>query len=392
MAGSDFDPIVSAEASVYDRYAAAANAREEALCCPVEYAADFLSVIPAEIIERDYGCGDPTRFVNEGETVVDLGSGGGKLCYILSQVVGKAGRVIGVDCNQEMLGLARKYQRVVAERIGYGNIDFRYGMIQDLQLDLDLLGRELSQHPVSDPAGWLALRNAEERLRRDQPMITNDSVDCVVSNCVLNLIRQQDRHQLFAEIFRVLKNGGRAAISDIVADEEVPKHLQDNPELWSGCISGAFREDLFLRAFEDAGFHGIEIAKRQSDPWRTVEGIEFRSMTVVAYKGKEGPCLERNQAIVYRGPFRKVEDDDGHSYRRGVRTATCDKTFRLLQQIPYAGLFDAIEPRAEIAMKDAVPFDCRRNKTRSPKETKGQDYDSTTDSIGPCCGPDGVCG
>ena len=392
MAGSDFDPIVSAEASVYDRYAAAANAREEALCCPVEYAADFLSVIPAEIIERDYGCGDPTRFVNEGETVVDLGSGGGKLCYILSQVVGKAGRVIGVDCNQEMLGLARKYQRVVAERIVYGNIDFRYGMIQDLQLDLDLLGRELSQHPVSDPAGWLALRNAEERLRRDQPMITNDSVDCVVSNCVLNLIRQQDRHQLFAEIFRVLKNGGRAAISDIVADEEVPKHLQDNPELWSGCISGAFREDLFLQAFEDAGFHGIEIAKRQSDPWRTVEGIEFRSMTVVAYKGKEGPCLERNQAIVYRGPFRKVEDDDGHSYRRGVRTATCDKTFRLLQQIPYAGLFDAIEPRAEIAMKDAVPFDCRRNKTRSPKETKGQDYDSTTDSIGPCCGPDGVCG
>ena len=78
----------TSEDSVYNRYAAAANAREEALCCPVEYATDFLSVIPQEIIERDYGCGDPTRFVSEGETVVDLGSGGGKLCYILSQVVG----------------------------------------------------------------------------------------------------------------------------------------------------------------------------------------------------------------------------------------------------------------------------------------------------------------
>ena len=120
MSPSNRHTVKTAEDSVYHRYAAAANAREEALCCPVEYAADFLSVIPNEILERDYGCGDPTRFVSEGNTVVDLGSGGGKLCFILSQVVGKRGRVIGVDCNREMLGLARKYQNAVAERIGYG--------------------------------------------------------------------------------------------------------------------------------------------------------------------------------------------------------------------------------------------------------------------------------
>ena len=391
MPKSDTRTKKTAEDSVYHRYAAAAKAREEALCCPVEYAADFLSIIPQEIIERDYGCGDPTCFVHEGETVVDLGSGGGKLCYILSQVVGKRGRVIGVDCNREMLTLARKYQNAVAERIGYGNVDFRYGMIQDLQLDLDLLGRELSQHPVSDPAGWLTLRNVEERLRREQPMIAGDSVDCVVSNCVLNLVRQQDRHTLFAEIFRVLKKGGRAAISDIVSDEDVPAHLQENPELWSGCISGAFREDLFLQAFAEAGFHGIEIVKRQSEPWRTVEGIEFRSVTVLAYKGKHGPCVERNQAVVYRGPFSKVEDDDGHVYHRGVRMAVCDKTYHLLQQAPYSGLFDAIEPREAIQLADAAPFDCCRSKLRSPKETKGLAYDATTESIGPCCGPDGDC-
>ncbi|MFN9968403.1 MAG: methyltransferase domain-containing protein, partial [Phycisphaerae bacterium] len=115
-------------------------------------------------------------------------------------------------------------------------------------------------------------------LRREHPLIASDSVDCVVSNCVLNLVRQQDRHQLFAEIFRILKNGGRAAISDIVSDEDVPQDMRTNPELWSGCISGAFREDLFLKAFEEAGFHGIEIAKRQAEPWRTVEGLEFRSI------------------------------------------------------------------------------------------------------------------
>lgn len=379
------------EMSVYNRYAAAAQAHEEALCCPVDYVGDFLSVIPREILERDYGCGDPTRHVKEGDTVVDLGSGGGKLCYIISQVVGKRGRVIGVDCNLEMLALARKYQKQVAERIGFDNVDFRYGMIQDLQLDLDLLGRELGQHPIADPTGWLKLRHVEERLRHDQPMIASGTVDCVVSNCVLNLVRQQDRQQLFAEIFRVLKNGGRAAISDIVADEDVPREMQDNPELWSGCISGAFREDRFLEAFELAGFHGIEIVKRQAEPWRTVAGIEFRSMTVLAYKGKEGPCLERNQAVVYRGPFKKVEDDDGHVYCRGERMAVCDKTFQLLQQTPYRGSFEAIEPLRQIPPDEAVPFNCRRGKIRSSRETKGEYYNLTTESNGASCCSDNAC-
>ena len=379
------------EASVRQRYAAAARAVEPALCCPVEYAADFLAVIPAEVIERDYGCGDPTPFVRPGETVLDLGSGGGKLCYIAAQVVGPEGRVIGVDCNEEMLALARKHAPTVAERLGYSNVEFRYGLIQDLSLDLERLGQELSENPVGGPVDYLALRQREGRLRREQPLVADDSVDCVLSNCVLNLVRQQDRRQLFGEIFRVLRRGGRIAISDIVSDEEVPESLQEDPTLWSGCISGAFREDQFLRAFEEAGFHGIRIVKRQREPWQTVHGIEFRSVTVVAHKGKQGPCYERNQAVVYRGPFKTVEDDDGHVYYRGERMAVCDKTFRLLQGEPYAEMFEAIEPRQPVPPDQALPFDCRRNARRSPRVTKGQDYAATTDSIGPCCGDEESC-
>ena len=381
----------TAEASVYQRYAAAAESVEPALCCPVQYSTELLEVIPQEIIDKDYGCGDPTPFVRAGDTVLDLGSGGGKLCYIAAQVVGREGRVIGVDCNREMLGLARKHAPTVAQRLGYSNVDFRYGLIQDLKLDLEQLAVELSEHPVTDPAGYLALRHAEEHLRKERPLIADDSVDCVLSNCVLNLVRQQDRRQLFAEIFRVLRWGGRAAISDIVSDEAVPQRLQRDPELWSGCITGAFREDEFLKAFEDAGFHGIEMVKRESAPWRTVEGIEFRSVTVVAYKGKQGPCLERNQALIYRGPFKKVEDDDGHIYRRGDRMAVCDKTYRLLQQAPYEGMFAAIDPRETIPLEEARPFDCRRNAKRDPRETKGHAYDATTESPSdgcceePCC-------
>ncbi len=379
------------EASVYRRYAAAAQKLEPALCCPVEYAADFLTVIPDEVIERDYGCGDPTPYIRSGDTVLDLGSGGGKLCFIAAQVAGPQGRVIGVDCNREMLDLARKHAPTVADRIGYSNVEFRYGMIQDLQLDLGRLEESLAHHPVTNADDFLRLRHLQEQLRSQHPLVESNSVDSVISNCVLNLVRQQDRKQLFAEIFRVLRKGGRAAISDIVSDETVPEDMMRDPELWSGCLSGAFREDEFLQAFEEAGFHGISIAKRATEPWQTINGIEFRSVTIVAYKGKQGPCLERNQAVVYRGPFKKVEDDDGHIYRRGERMAVCDKTYQLLSRAPYEGLFDGIEPRVSIALDEAGLFDCKRAKVRDPRETKGQDYEATTSSAGPCCGMDTDC-
>ena len=386
-----FSENSTSESSVYKRYAAAANQVEPALCCPIEYAADLLAVIPDEIIERDYGCGDPTPYVLPGDTVLDLGSGGGKLCFIAAQVVGKEGRVIGVDCNHDMLSLAKKHAPTVAERIGYDNVDFRYGLIQDLQLDLARIDLALTQNPADSALGFLALRNLEERLRIEHPLIESDSVDCVISNCVLNLVRQDDRKKLFAEIFRVLKRGGRAAISDIVSDESIPEHMQHDATLWSGCLSGAFREDEFLAAFEEAGFHGISIAKRATDPWQTIEGIEFRSITMVAYKGKQGPCLERNQAVIYKGPFKKVLDDDGHAYHRGQRMAVCDKSFQLLNRAPYTGMFERISPRLDVPLELAMPFACKSSQFRDPRETKGIDYDATSTSDDKCCGTDDTC-
>jgi len=379
------------EASVYKRYADAAKQPEQALCCPVQYNPTYLSIIPEEILEKDYGCGDPTPYLSAGDTVLDLGSGGGKICYIASQIVGPEGRVIGVDCNDEMLTLARKYQQQVADQLGYTNVEFRCGLIQDLKLDLDQLSEELHRQPVDSQARWLELRNLEERLKRDNPMIESESVDCVISNCVLNLVREADRSQLLEEVFRVLKRGGKAVISDIVCDEDVPQSMRDDPALWSGCLSGAFREDAFLTAFEEAGFHGIEILKREEKPWQTIAGIEFRSLTVAAFKGKQGPCLERNQALIYRGPFKQVEDDDGHLYRRGQRIAVCDKTFQLLQQAPYAGQFLPVEPYQDIPLQQAQEMDCRRNAVRQPQETKGKNYDLTNQILGSSCSPDGNC-
>jgi len=94
--------------SVKERYEQGAQAREEALCCPVDYDPQYLKIIPQEVLDKDYGCGDPSQYVRQGETVLDLGSGGGKICFIASQVVGKAGQVIGVDMTPDMLDMAKK--------------------------------------------------------------------------------------------------------------------------------------------------------------------------------------------------------------------------------------------------------------------------------------------
>jgi SAM-dependent methyltransferase len=373
---------------VRDRYSAASKEREAALCCPVTYDAKYLEVIPQEIIERDYGCGDPSPYVRPGDTVVDLGSGGGKLCYIISQQVGPSGKVIGVDVNDEMLALARGHQPEVAAKIGHDNVEFRYGRIQDLAVDLELLGQELSELQ-SDGSAQSALQmvTLPDEIRSNRPMIEDDSVDCVVSNCVLNLVDANDRKQLFAELYRVLKPGGRAAISDIVSDEDVPVDMQNDSELWSGCISGAWREDLFLKEFQDAGFVGLTIDKRQSEAWQTVNGIEFRSVTVVAVKPSSDVCLERNQAVIYKGPFEHVVDDEGHKYPRGVRMAVCDRTFKLLTAPPYADMFHAVEPLQDIPVEQANEFDCSVDQVRSPRQTKGQLYNLTTQSADSgCCG------
>ena len=379
------------EFAVKDRYAAAAEVQEAALCCPVDYDPEYLKVIPAEVIEKDYGCGDPSKWVKLGDTVLDLGSGTGKICFIASQVVGENGKVIGVDMTDAMLEVAERNAPIIVDKIGYANVEFRKGRIQDLALDLRLLEGELQSQPVTDANSWLEMEAVSERLRREQTMIPDHSVDVVVSNCVLNLVEPHLKPQLFEELFRVLKEGGRVVISDIVADEEVPDHLQKNDDLWSGCISGAMTEDAFMQAFEDVGFQGVEYVKFETKPWQTVEGIEFRSVTVRAWKPAAGACLECHQAVIYRGPFKKVLDDDGHALERGKRYAVCEKNYRQYQSEAYREYFEFIEPVEGISIEQAKVFEtCDGARLRLPSETKGEEY-SLTKETSSCCEGGNCC-
>jgi len=378
MASDPLTPFASGhDDAVRRRYGAAAATREPALCCPVSYDPRHLEVIPPEVLERDYGCGDPSRHVREGDAVLDLGSGGGKICFIAAQLAGPKGSVLGIDENPAMLALARAAAPVVAERLGHANVRFARGRIQDLALDPERLDAWLRRHPVTTAEELWRVELEAERLRRDEPLVPDASVDLVLSNCVLNLVADAHKPALFAELFRVLRPGGRIALSDIVCDEPVPAALKADPELWSGCISGALEERVFLAALERAGFWGLRIDEWNAEPFAVVDGIEFRSLTVTGRKADRGPCLDANEAVVYRGPWRRVEDDDGHVLVRGERSAVCAKTHRVLTSEPYAREIVSIPPHTPIPETERPPFDCSRTAPRDPRESKGRDFAQT---------------
>ena len=172
--------------------------------------------IPGEITETSFGCGDPVTLASlvEGQTVVDLGSGGGLDCFLAGRRVGASGHVIGVDMTPEMIDRARSNQ----EKVGAANVEFRLGEIEHL--------------PVAD-----------------------QTVDVVISNCVINL--STDKPQVFREIYRVLKPGGRMAVSDIVTRGNLSDKLRQNLTGWAFCVSGAMDVDDYTGAIRDAGFEQV---------------------------------------------------------------------------------------------------------------------------------------
>jgi len=239
--------------AIQQRYGAAALDKETCLCTPVSFNPKYLDPIPPEVIEKDYGCGDPTKWVKKGDCVLDLGSGSGKNAFICAQIVGKNGRVIGIDQNSEMLALSRKSIDYVSDQIGYRNTEFIKGSIETLD--------ELNDDK--------------------EPIVKDLSIDIILSNCVLNLVNPDSRKDLLLNIKRVLKNQGRIAISDIVSNKEVPLSMKNDPDLWSGCISGAWYEPDLIKDFSNLGFKNLKFAERSVDPWKVINDIEFRTVTLV---------------------------------------------------------------------------------------------------------------
>ena len=245
---------MSLQDAIKDKYGqAATKAREgrDATCCgttccdPVTsnlYSGDETESLPAEAVRASLGCGNPTAMIElkPGETVLDLGSGGGIDVLLSARRVGATGKVYGLDMTDEMLALARDNQATA----GVSNVEFLKGAIEAI--------------PLPD-----------------------NSIDVVISNCVINL--SGDKDAVLREAFRVLKPGGRFAVSDVVVRGEVPADLRRSMELWVGCIAGALEEREYASKLQSAGFLNVDV-----EPWRVYAVDDAR-----AFLSKSGVDVDR---------------------------------------------------------------------------------------------------
>ncbi|MBP7654462.1 arsenite methyltransferase [Candidatus Dependentiae bacterium] len=200
-------------------------------CCSAEGEisnfSDNYTGLDGYVKDADFGlgCGLPTKFANikKGDTVVDLGSGAGNDAFICSKIVGKSGKVIGIDMTEEMVKKALKN----AKKYNFSNVEFKLGDIENLPLE-------------------------------------NNTADVIVSNCVLNLV--PDKKKAFSEIYRVLKKGGHFCISDVVLTKKLPLKIKKAAELYTGCISGAILLDEYIYIIKSQGFKNTNIPKRKNIP------------------------------------------------------------------------------------------------------------------------------
>jgi arsenite methyltransferase len=290
-------------------------------CCaaeaPPRRVLDVLAEVHDEVKDRFYGCGSPLPASLDGVTVLDLGCGSGRDCYVLSKLVGPSGRVIGVDMTDEQLAVARRHLDYHAEKFGYANVQFAQGYIEDL-------------------AGV---------------GVPDESVDLVVSNCVLNL--SPDKPRVFAEIFRVLKPGGELYFSDVFADRRIPAALLDDPVLVGECLSGALYVGDFRRILSAVGCADARVTSSSPmtvdnpDIDRRIGFVNFTSRTVRAFKlPLEDQCEDFGQAAIYRGTLPEhphfFDLDNHHRFPAGKPTLVCGNTADMLSMSRYARHFEVI--------------------------------------------------
>ncbi|MFA6498573.1 MAG: DUF5714 domain-containing protein, partial [Desulfurivibrionaceae bacterium] len=280
--------------TVREFYGRAALTANEEIVNPFAPDQALANFIPADSRKKSYGCGSPVKDAEPqpGEVLVDLGSGSGVECFMAAAQVGPSGRVIGIDMTEEMLHLAEVAKATVASRLGYDNVEFKKGFLEDI--------------PLPDA-----------------------TADVVISNCVINL--SSDKRQTLHEIFRILKPGGRLVVSDIVTDESIPVAIRNNEQFRGECLGGALRQEDLLGMLRTAGFAGVSLVKRF--PYRIEGETRFYSLTFRADKPKEVLQVE----VIYRGPFAAVWTESGAMLLKGQRTTVdlneaeslCDSLFIL---------------------------------------------------------------
>lgn len=332
---------------ISETYSHAADQTRQDLCCAVDYRREFapeeLAHIPAEVLDRNYGCGIPTelRSLERGKRVLDLGPGLGRDCFIAARRVGPDGRVYGVDMNPDMLQAARRHKEEVVGRLGYDNLEFLEG-----QFDQEI--------PLPD-----------------------GSVDVIFSNCVNNLA--VDKPTAYAEMYRVLSPGSKLSFSDIVSYEPIPSILSSNEQAWADCVGGVLCFSQLQRQLAETGFEGVTLTTdylwmvgpqiienyfqdRQltEEETGTLEAVRLYSVLVEAFKpvvDPKGECFFKGQFALYHGPgvSFQLDADPDHVFPAGEVKEVCEKTATILKSPPFNAMFTVFEPQGDVQPRLCIP-------------------------------------
>jgi len=315
-------------------------------CCTAEAMPERLKPLLAnvhpEVCERFYGCGSPFPLELEGRTILDLGCGSGRDCYLLSQLVGPEGRVVGVDMTEEQLTVAQRHLEYHAQKFGFANVTFRQGYIEDLE-----------------SAG-----------------IASNSIDVVISNCVVNL--SPDKGRVFSEIFRVLKPGGELFFSDVFANRRIPRELASDPVLLGECLGGALYTEDFRRRLLEIGVRDVRAVSSSrielAPSIRNKVGlIDFSSTTYRAFKieALEDRCEDYGQAAYYLGTIEESPHsfllDDHHLFEKAKPLLVCSNTAAMLSETRFARHFKIV---GDLSTHFGL-FDCTPIAATTPTPTGG---------------------
>ncbi len=286
-------------------------------CCTTdslpEEIKSILRNIEPEILDKFYGCGSPIPKLLDGCTVLDLGCGSGRDVYVISQLVGENGLSIGIDMTEEQLAVACKYKESQIKRFGFAksNVDFKKGYIEDLK-----------------EAG-----------------IKDNSVDVVISNCVINL--SPDKSEVFKEILRVLKPGGELYFADVFTNARVPQEFHDDSLAYGECLGGALYIEDFRRILSNFGCPDYRVVQKRriniDDPIlaKKAGAVEFYSMTIRAFKldDLEDRCEDFGQVAYYQGTIDGCPNafilDDHHTFVTGKPILVCGNTASMLMNTRY---------------------------------------------------------
>lgn len=291
-------------------------------CCDVsnmpEWLKPLLAKLHPEVTARYYGCGLVAPAVLEGARVLDLGSGSGRDCYLLAQLVGSQGQVVGVDMTPEQLAVANAHLQYHAEQFGFANVEFRQGYIENL----DALG------------------------------LADASFDVIVSNCVINL--SPDKDSVLREAYRLLKKGGELYFSDIYADRRLPPELREDELLYGECLGGALYWNDFHNLAKRHGFADPRLVEDRplaiTDPKLAAKlgNARFYSATYRLFKldDLEPACEDHGQAVIYNGGIPGAAHsfvlDKHHLIETGKVFPVCGNTYRMLHDSRFAPYFSFI--------------------------------------------------